>query len=253
MGGGCNGTGAHAVAESQHLNGAAPTLVLLPGLDGTGDFFQPLLESLGASLRTRVVRYPVDGGFDYATCKALARAALPANGPFVLLGESFSGPIAIDLAAEQPRGLVGVILCVTFACNPRPRLSIIRPFLPYMPFHGSGTSVALARFLVLGRWITPSVRELHLKILSMVPASTMQKRLLAVADCDVRATLRRVRVPILCLVAKHDRLIPRSAGRVIQEHAPAARVVELDAPHCLLQCVPDTAAQLIADFTGKLS
>jgi len=228
-------------------------LVLLPGLDGSGDFFQPLLESLGAGVRTQVVRYPVDGGLDYTTCKALARAALPADGPFVLLGESFSGPIAIELAAEEPQGLVGIILCVTFASNPRPRLSIIRPLLPYMPFHGSKSAVALSRFLVLGRWITPNIRKLHLQILSLVPATTLRARLLAVADCDVRAALRRVRVPVLCLVAKHDRLIPRSAARVIQEQAPATTVVELDAPHCLLQCVPDTAARLIGDFTRKLS
>ena len=52
---------------------AMPTLVLLPGLDGTGDFFQPLLESLASRVRTRVVRYPIDGGFDYATCLELAR------------------------------------------------------------------------------------------------------------------------------------------------------------------------------------
>jgi pimeloyl-ACP methyl ester carboxylesterase len=230
-----------------------PTLVLLPGLDGTGDFFQPLLDSLGTQVRTRVVRYPVEGGFDYSTCMELARAALPADEPYVLLGESFSGPIAIELAAQAPQGLVGIILCASFACNPRPRLSFIRPLLPYMPFHGSRSSIALSRFLVLGRWITPSIRELHLKILQRVPATTMQARIRAVADCDSRQALERVRLPILCLTARHDRLIPKSATRVIERHAPAARVVVLDAPHCLLQCVPDEAVRQIREFVQKLS
>jgi pimeloyl-ACP methyl ester carboxylesterase len=233
--------------------GSTPILVLLPGLDGTGDFFQPLLKSLDPAIRTRVVRYPVDGGYDYATCTALARAALPADAPFVLLGESFSGPIAIELAAHRPRGLVGVILCVTFASNPRPRLAIVRPLLPYLPFHGSKAAIALSRFMVLGHWITPSVRALHMKILSMVPPSTMRARLLAVADCDARAALAQVRVPVLSLVAKADRLIPRSAARVIREHSPAATVIELHAPHCLLQCVPEKAAPLIAQFVHELS
>lgn len=232
---------------------AMPTLVLLPGLDGTGDFFQPLLDSLGTQFRTRVVRYPVDGGFDYATCLELARAALPIDEQYVLLGESFSGPIAIELAAQAPQGLVGVILCATFACNPRPRLSFIRPLLPYMSFHGSRSSIALSRFLVLGRWITPPIRDLHLKILTQVPATTVKARLLAVADCDVREALERVHVPILCLAARHDRLIPRSATRVIQRHSPAARVVVLDAPHCLLQCVPAEAVRQISEFLQKLS
>jgi len=228
-----------------------PLLILLPGLDGTGEFFKPLLESLGDALPVRVVRYPVDGGLDYRTCREIARAALPTDAPFVLLGESFSGPIAIELAAEAPPGLTGLILCVTFARNPRPRLSIIRPLLPYLSFHGSKTSVSLSRWLVLGRWITPRVRELHLKILSMVPPATLRARLLAVADCDVRDALGRVRVPILCLVAKHDRLIPRPAARVIQQVAPTTTLIELDSPHCLLQCVPDAAAEAITTFTRR--
>jgi pimeloyl-[acyl-carrier protein] methyl ester esterase len=230
------------------VSAAVPTLVLLPGLDGTGDFFQPLLESLGDRVRCRVVRYPVDGGFDYATCTAIARAALPTEGPYVLLGESFSGPIAIALAAEAPKGLVGIILCVTFAINPRPRLSFIRPLLPYIPYHGNKSSLGLSRFLVLGRWITPAIRQLHQQIISSVPPATLRARLGAVVDCDAREALARVSVPILCLVAKHDRLIPRSAARVIERRAPAARMVELDAPHCLLQCVPGPAARAILGF-----
>jgi pimeloyl-ACP methyl ester carboxylesterase len=230
----------------------APVLVLLPGLDGTGDFFQPLLESLGDSVRSRVVRYPVDSAFDHATCEALVRAALPTNGPYVLLGESFSGPIAISLAAEASQRLAGIILCATFASNPRPRLAFIRPLLPYIPYHGTRSSLPLSRFLVLGRWITPAIRELHLKILSKLPPATLRARIEAVADCDVREALGRVRVPILCLVPRHDRLIPRSAARVIQQRAPAARVVELDAPHCLLQCVPRLAAEHIRGFLQGL-
>jgi pimeloyl-ACP methyl ester carboxylesterase len=230
-----------------------PTLVLLPGLDGTGDFFQPLLETLSRSVRSRVVRYPVDGACDYATCQELARAQLPTDGPYVLLGESFSGPVAIALAAQAPKGLVGIVLCVTFASNPRPRLAFIRPFLPYIPQHGSKSSAALSRFLVLGRWITPGIRELHLKILSKVPAKTLRARLEAIADCDVREALERVRAPILCLVAQHDRLIPRSAARAIQKRAPAAKLVELDAPHCLLQCVPQLAWEQLREFLEKLT
>jgi pimeloyl-ACP methyl ester carboxylesterase len=226
-----------------------PTLVLLPGLDGTGDFFEPLLEALGDSVRCRVVRYPVDGAYDYATCQEIVRRELPLDGgPYVILGESFSGPIAISFAAAAPAGLVGIILSASFASNPRPRLTFIRPLLPYLRSHGSGASLHLSRFLVLGRWITPAVRELHQKILAAVPPGTMQRRLEAVADCDVREALSAVRVPILCLVGKHDRLIPGSAASAIRKTAPATTIVELVAPHCLLQCQPRQAAAAIQDF-----
>ena len=246
-------TASVAATPTPTVSAPLPTLVLLPGLDGTGDFFQPLLESLGGSVRSRVIRYPVAGAFDYATCEAIVRAALPGDGPYVLLGESFSGPIAISIAAEGPKGLAGIILCATFARNPRPRLSFIRPLLPYIPYHGTKSSVRLSRFVVLGRWITPTIRELHQKILSSVPGATLRARLEAVADCDVREALGRVRVPIMCLVARHDRLIPGSAARVIQQGAPAARIVHLEGPHCLLQCVPQRAAQKIREFMQGLA
>jgi pimeloyl-ACP methyl ester carboxylesterase len=224
-------------------------LILLPGLDGTGDFFQPLLDVLGDSVNAQVVRYPVDGAHDYDTCLKLARDQMPTAEPYVVLGESFSGPIAICLAEQAPPGLMGLILASTFASNPRPRLSlIIRPLLPYLPFHGTGMSLRLSRFLVLGKWITPRIRQLHAKILATVPGETVRQRLEAVADCDVRDQLRRVRVPIMCLVPKHDRLVPHTAITVIQQYAPAARVQELDAPHCLLQCEPQRAATFIQRF-----
>jgi pimeloyl-ACP methyl ester carboxylesterase len=230
-----------------------PTLVLLPGLDGTGDFFQPLLEALGEGVRTHVVRYPVAGAYDYATCQQLVRAELPTDGPYVLLGESFSGPVAISLAAQAPPGLAGVILCCTFAGNPRPRLAFIRPLLPFLPFHGTGSSLRLSRFLVLGRWITPSIRELHQRILASVPAKTMRSRIEAVADCDVREALASIRLPTLCLIARHDRLIPKAAARLIRQQAPAATLVEIDAPHCLLQCEAAQAAAKIREFLHELS
>jgi len=230
-----------------------PSLILLPGLDGTGDFFQPLLEAIGDSIPTRVVRYPVTGAYDYDTCLKLAHAELPADGSYVVLGESFSGPIAIALAAQAPRGLAGLILSSTFASNPRPRLAVIRPLLPYLPFHGSGTSLRLSQLMVLGRWITPQIRELHQRILASVPADTMRRRLEAVAGCDVRHSLARLQLPILCLVPKHDRLVPRSAARLIQQHYPAAAVVEIEAPHCLLQCTPALALTRIREFMRSVS
>ncbi|UUZ51553.1 alpha/beta hydrolase [Massilia sp. B-10] len=48
------------------------------------------------------------------------RSRLPPAEPYFLLGESFSGPVAIALAAERPPMLLGLILSCTFARNPLP-------------------------------------------------------------------------------------------------------------------------------------
>jgi hypothetical protein len=64
------------------------TIVLLPGLDGTGDLFAPVVDALGPRVPTQIVRYPLADASDYATCETIARAALPTDRPYVLLGES---------------------------------------------------------------------------------------------------------------------------------------------------------------------
>ena len=75
------------------------TLVLLPGMDGTGELFAPLLNALNPGLRTTVVSY-ADRPATYAEHESVALAELPKDRPFAILGESFSGPIAVTIAAQ---------------------------------------------------------------------------------------------------------------------------------------------------------
>lgn len=89
-------------------------LVLLPGMDGTGRLFAPLLSRLDDRLEPVVIAYPGHEQLDYDQLHEFVRARLPKGEPFILLGESFSGPVAITLAATAPTGLCGLILCATF-------------------------------------------------------------------------------------------------------------------------------------------
>jgi pimeloyl-[acyl-carrier protein] methyl ester esterase len=111
--------------------------VLLPGLDGTGNFFAPVIDALGSNVQTQIVRYPLSDASDYVTCENIARAALPIDRPYVLLGESFSGPIAVSIAATAPPRLAGLILCSTFVRNPQPHLRFLRSLLPILPVHSA--------------------------------------------------------------------------------------------------------------------
>ena len=74
-----------------------PRLVLLPGLDGTGLLFEPLLRALPKEIEATVIRYPGDQRLSYDELLEFLRDQLPRDTPFILLGESFSGPLAIRL------------------------------------------------------------------------------------------------------------------------------------------------------------
>src|SRR5258708_19755833 len=110
-----------------------PALVLLPGLDGTGKLFSEFVKDLGSSVDSLIVTYPTDQALRYDQLDALVLAALPRNQPFVPLGESFSGPTALRIAARSPAGRVAVILCGSFAKTPFPWLRWARPLAAYLP------------------------------------------------------------------------------------------------------------------------
>ena len=93
-------------------------ILALPGLDGTADLFEPFARSAPDGFEVATVSYPPDRALDYAGHLEIARRHLPADGPFLLLGESFSGPVSVWLAAEAPPGLTGLVLCNTFVRPP---------------------------------------------------------------------------------------------------------------------------------------
>jgi pimeloyl-ACP methyl ester carboxylesterase len=219
-------------------------------MDGTGDLFAPLIDALGPDVAATVVRYP-DEPLDYAGHEEFARSALPADRPFVLLGESFSGPIAISIAARAPHGLRGYVLCSSFVSCPRPTLRVLRPLLGLLPPQRVPSAVAV--HFLMGRFATPELRKMHAFALQRVSARTLVARLKAIAGVDVRDMLDRVRVPGLYLRATEDRLVPTSAAPTFTNVGSKVRVVDIEAPHFLLQANPTAAASAIREFMREVA
>lgn len=221
-------------------------LVLLPGLDGTGLLFADFVAALGPEVKIIVASYPSESSIDYAELEPIARSFLPKDQPYFLLGESFSGPLAISIAASRPPGLLGLILCCSFARSPRPLLSVFRSLLCLVPV--ALLPRALLSFFVLGRFSTPELRRSMAETLARVSPSALRARVRAVLSVDRRAALSRVEVPVLYLRASRDRLVPESASRSVVAFAPACKVTEFAAPHFLLQVAAPQAAMTVREF-----
>lgn len=77
----------------------SPALVLLPGMDGTGLLFEPIVAALAPEVQSIVVTYPDETA---QLCAARTdRTSGSTNRPTIRLGESFSGPIAINRGVES--------------------------------------------------------------------------------------------------------------------------------------------------------
>jgi pimeloyl-ACP methyl ester carboxylesterase len=222
------------------------TLVLLPGLDGTGDLFAPFVEALGPTVDCIVLRYPPDQPLGYRALEAQVRAALPTDRPYVLLGESFSGPLAATIAASAPPGLCGLVMCVSFVRNPRPLLGRFRALLPWLPLHPR--SLSLLRRRTLGRFYTPALQDALAAAVAQVASAVLKARLSDVLTADASAALAAVRVPVLVLQASDDRVVPAPATALLRRLQPQARHACFDAPHFLLLAQPQATAAVVARF-----
>jgi pimeloyl-ACP methyl ester carboxylesterase len=227
-------------------------LVLLPGLDGTGNLFANFVSALTPSLDTRIVRYPTDRLLSYADLFSFVVDAIPQTQPFVLLAESFSTPLAVRLAATNPASLKGLVICAGFIRNP------VRGWLRHMKTlaHPSLFRMPPPRFVIehflIGAHAPRELRDDVCRTLRSVSPEVVALRVQAVMACDASEPLVRVRVPTLYLQAEQDRLVRKSSFQEIQELKPDTVLVSIAAPHFVLQREPRKAADLIAHFVAGL-
>lgn len=222
-------------------------IVLLPGLDGTGVLFRPFVERLPRDLSPIVVSYPPDRQLGYELLLEIVLRHLPRDEPFVLLGESFSGPLALMAAATCPAGLKAVVLCATFVQNPTwirwgGLASFVHPFA-FRLYPKFSAAKAL-----LGSYSTPELRKLIAGAIGAVRPEVFSHRVREVLRVQVADKLAACPVPILYLRGSRDLVVPGRNLREIRELLPALQAATLDAPHMVLQCQPAAAAQAVAHF-----
>jgi len=214
-------------------------------MDGSGLLFSDFISSLPSDTKTVVVAYPPDRALGYSELEAIVRANLPPNSPYFLVGESFSGPIAIALAASRPNGLCGLILVCSFARSPITIPSWLRPLISILPVWLMPTRIAAA--VLLGKSATSEIRDRLSSAIARVKPGVWRSRVQAVLSVDVTRHLSEISVPALYLRGEHDRVVPQSASELIARYLPRLKVIELDGPHFMLQAKPiDSAAQVIA-------
>jgi len=221
-------------------------LVLLPGLDGTGKLFVEFLMALDLGSSAQVVSYPPDIPLGYDELEPLVRAALPTRGRFVILGESFSGPLAIRIAAHPPPALVGLILCVTFASNPYPHLAWARGLAALLPLK------SLPRWLraplMWGSASPSKAPRQSERAMAGVDAAVIRRRIAALLSVDETAALAKISVPTLVLCATGDRVISKAASMRLMHGIRHAQRLDVDGPHLLLKTRPKECAAAVLNF-----
>lgn len=227
------------------------SLVLLPGLDGTGLVFEPLLKALPKTIDPQVVRYPADKPLSFQEHVDFARQQLPAGKKFVLLAESFSGPIGLQLLADPPGNMVGAIFVATFDRYPRPFLLDAIQYLPQKLLLTLFTTTPLGRFFCLGSASSAALKVFRSAIRS-VSQEAISRRLQILRTLPPPPEVSNS-LPCLYLQASHDRLVPDRALKYLQRQLPQLQAQRLNGPHIVLLAQPEAGAKAIDDFISQLA
>lgn len=226
--------------------------MLLPGLDGTGALFAPFLKAWSGPAPV-VIGYPRDRFLDHVQCAEFALERLPAGEPLALLGESFSGPVAVLLAARLPERVQTLILCASFVTAPRGALprALLRAAAP-VAFRIPAPRLALRELLLNGHG-DQDLLELVCTNRKTVRPSVLARRFQTVMRCDVRRELALTRQPLLYLRADRDRLVTRASVEAIRAVRPDVSCKAFPAPHFVLQTVPAEAARALEGHLGLVA
>lgn len=216
-------------------------LVLLPGLNGSSALFAPLLSELG-DIDCQVLELPEHGPQDYPS---LADALMEQLGtaPFVLLGESYSGPLAYQVALRQPTGLRGVIFAASFLSRPNPALAL----LAHLPMPQTlATQPWLLRALCLGKTADEHMLQRVQREIRRLDPRLLRTRLATLAG--LQAPTQTLHLPCLHLWPQQDRLVADSTAERLSKACTDIRQVRLDGPHFILQTRPKACANAIVEF-----
>ena len=226
-------------------------LALLPGLDGTGLLFEPLISALPPELDPFVVQYPRNRTNLITDHVDVAAAALSGGGTWLLVAESFSGPIAARMITERPElDIAGVVFCASFLTPPkRPLLALARR-APLQAAFGIPLPDWVFRTVCLGSGADRSTIALLRQALSCAGSDALAARLRMLSWLP--AYHEHIAIPALYIRATKDRLVGPESTHDVARHCRQIETIEIDGPHFILQARPESCAKAIAAFAGSL-
>lgn len=226
-----------------------PTLVYLPGLDGTGRLLhrQPALYE---RYRVECVAYPQDRPTTYSELAELGAERFRQAGgrPGIVLAESFGGAVALNLALAHPELVERMVLVKTFARYPeRIRIaiaSLLGRFFPAKPSHPATRSIRGPFFFAPE--IPAAERQEWWERTADVPMRAYGYRLRLIAALDLRKQLSSISIPTLVLAAPNDRIVSARAGRELAQFLPRAKLLTPSVGHAALIHPQVNVAEMLA-------
>jgi pimeloyl-ACP methyl ester carboxylesterase len=232
------------------LRGAGDPVILLPGMDGTGELFYRQVPLLARSYRTATYALRDSAETMDVLVEDLDRIlgqVAPAARRAILIGESFGGTLALSFALAHPDRVSALVVLNSFPYfAPRHRLHLAIRALEVLPWG----SMALVRRLTAFRLHSPHTHRHEIRRFLELTARTTREgylnRLRMLTRYDVRPRLGEIACPTLFLAAARDHLVPAVAqARLMAARVRGAQVQVLDGHGHICLIAPDVDLERI--------
>ncbi|VAW68390.1 hypothetical protein MNBD_GAMMA09-2243 [hydrothermal vent metagenome] len=224
------------------------SIILLPGLDGTGELFKPLLDVIESQRSVRVIDYPVDVYLGYSDLTKYVADILKDEVEVFLVAESFSGPIAIRLLFELKDKIKGVVLVASFISPPQRFLLNMLKFIPADLLFKYDIPDYFIKHYCLGKGAgSESIRRFK-NAVKLVKPEVLKDRFKAISELDFRDFKTVSNKNVFYINASNDRLVKGRELRVLKKIIDV-KVFEVDGPHFLLQARPVECGKLILKYS----
>ncbi|NWK54553.1 alpha/beta hydrolase [Verrucomicrobiaceae bacterium N1E253] len=222
-----------------------PTWTFLPGLHGTGDLYSSVRAHLPEGINAEFINLPRSGKQTYPALASWLDGSLAKGQARLWIAESFSGPLALRMAALRPEESSGVVLAASFCdtpLNPGYAMLPLRPlFMVSPPRH------ALKHYLIGDDASAAELAELR-SVIRQIPSGTLAKRVRSVLSLDESDNPDLSDTPMLILQAQSDNLVPWEAQSRLLTSYPKASVHWIESPHLVFQREPRQCVKHILQF-----
>jgi pimeloyl-ACP methyl ester carboxylesterase len=234
------------------IEGDGTPLVLVPGLNGTGELFYRQISSLRR--RYRVATYTLRD--DAPTLKVLVDdmahvidQVAPIERRAIVVGESFGGAVALTFALTYPERVSSLVIVNSFArLHAQLRLRLAIAGLTLVPWRAIGPLRRLAAFRLHSRQTSRAEVNRFIALTTRATRRGYVGRLKLLREYDVRHRLHEVRHPTLFLAADGDHLVPAlMQAQYMTDRVAASRMRVLNGHGHICLIAPDVDLGTILD------
>ena len=232
------------------ISGQGAAIVLVPGMNGSGELFYRQIPLLERSYRVATYSLRDDADTHEMLADDLAAiidAVAPGGHRALIVGESFGGTVALACALKHPERVEGLVILNSFPFfAPQARLRLAMAALSLVPWGVMPIVRRVTAFRLHSRHTHATEIRRFLELTAKATRDGYLNRLRLLTRFDVRDRLGGITMPTLLLAAECDHLVPAvEQARYMAARVPSStmRVLEGHGHICLI--APDLDLDLI--------